>query len=320
MTITGTTPFANNIFEQPWWMEAVAPGSWREILVEENGRVLARWPLLFRPGEITTPVLTQTSGFWMADDITANDPYFTTRKKVTNLLIEQLPGGVKVDLNLDSAVTYFLPFVWRGFRVEPKVSYRFFDVSDPEALYRGFNPKTKQCIRTAQARVTVTTSDDIEPMNHLLFKTFNKQNLKNPWPPELVRRLYHACREHHAVHLIYAKDREGNIHSGNFYVYDEKICFALLSGSDPAWVSSGARTLLAWEGIRFASTVSRAFDFEGSMVEGIEHYFRQFGATPVVYYHVIRESARERAWREVSGWLAGAVRTCLQKCGIICPV
>jgi hypothetical protein len=317
MTVTDTTPFANSIFEQPWWMDAVAHGCWKEILVEENGRVLARWPLLFRPREITTPLLTQTSGFWMADDIAANDPYFTARKKVTNLLIDQLPGRVKVDLNLDSGVTYFLPFVWRGFRVEPKVSYRFFDVSDPEALYRGFNQKTKQCIRTARDKVTVTTSDDIEPMLHLLSKTFSRQNLKNPWPPEFVRRLYHACRKHQAVHLIYAQDREGNFHSGNFYVYDEKVCFALLSGSDPAWVRSGARTLLAWEGIRFASTVSRSFDFEGSMVEGIEHYFRQFGATPVVYYHVIRETASERARREVSGWLAGVARKCLQKSGVI---
>ena len=31
------TEQVNSIFEQPWWLEAVAPGRWREAIVEKDG-------------------------------------------------------------------------------------------------------------------------------------------------------------------------------------------------------------------------------------------------------------------------------------------
>ncbi len=318
MTCPGITPYANALFEQPWWMEAVAPGNWRVFLVEEGGQLLARWPVAAYLREITTPQLTQTSGFWMNPDIAPADPRFTERKRITNLLLDQLPPGIRTDLNLDPAVTYFLPMVWRDFLVEPKVSYRFHDVGDSELLFRGFSPKTRQCIRNAERKVRVEVSEDIDPLIGLLDKTFGRQKIRNPWSPELIRRLFMACRDHRACRLIYARDKEGRYHSGNLYVYDEKVCYALLSGSDPDLVASGARTLLAWEGIRYASGVSAAFDFEGSMVEGIEHYFRQFGASPIVYYHICRESAGRRARREVTRWMAATLRGLLSPYKALC--
>jgi len=48
--------------------------------------------------------------------------------------------------------------------------------------------------------------------------------------------------------------------------------------------------LLIHESIKFASTVSRAFDFEGSMIEGIETFFRRFGCEPAVYYEISKKS------------------------------
>ena len=47
---------------------------------------------------------------------------------------------------------------------------------------------------------------------------------------------------------------------------------------------------IIWEGIKFASTASKTFDFEGSMIEGIESFFRQFGATPTVYYQIRKQN------------------------------
>lgn len=39
------TPYANSVFEQPWWLDIVAPGNWKEIIIndEKTGEVLARF-------------------------------------------------------------------------------------------------------------------------------------------------------------------------------------------------------------------------------------------------------------------------------------
>ena len=29
-----TTPYANSVFEQPWWLDIVAPGEWGEVTVK----------------------------------------------------------------------------------------------------------------------------------------------------------------------------------------------------------------------------------------------------------------------------------------------
>ena len=43
-----------------------------------------------------------------------------------------------------------------------------------------------------------------------------------------------------------------------------------------------------WHGIQFAATVSMEFDFEGSMIPGIESFFRGFGGNPRTYFRVYR--------------------------------
>ena len=37
-----TTSYANSIFEQPWWLDLVAPGEWGEVFVREEGEALVK--------------------------------------------------------------------------------------------------------------------------------------------------------------------------------------------------------------------------------------------------------------------------------------
>jgi hypothetical protein len=47
-----------------------------------------------------------------------------------------------------------------------------------------------------------------------------------------------------------------------------------------------------WEAVQFAATVTRKFDFEGSMMEPVERFFRAFGARQFPYFHVTKSSPR----------------------------
>ncbi len=46
-----------------------------------------------------------------------------------------------------------------------------------------------------------------------------------------------------------------------------------------------------WQAIQFASTVTRQFDFEGSMIQPIERFFRAFGGQQTAYHNVSRTSS-----------------------------
>lgn len=61
-------------------------------------------------------------------------------------------------------------------------------------------------------------------------------------------------------------------------------------GADPRYRSSGAASLTMWEAIKFAATVTKRFDFEGSMIEPIEQFFRSFGAVQKPYFTISKVS------------------------------
>ena len=71
-----------------------------------------------------------------------------------------------------------------------------------------------------------------------------------------------------------------------------RSAYYLLGGGDPELPTSGAHSFLLWEAIRFAASVTKRFDFEGSMVKGIERSFRSFGARQVPYSKVWRANSK----------------------------
>jgi len=281
------TPYANSLFEQPWWLDIVAPGQWNEAVVKDGDTVIARMPYVLNGNRIEMPSLTQNLGIWMSQETQAD---YGAQKKAIFDLFGQLPACKSVSIALNPCNTYILPFRWLDYRMEPCFTYRLNDLSNCEALYQTFNKTAKKNIKSARNKVTVSDQTDVDTLWCLLDKTFEAQNRKNPMDKDLVYRIVKTCEETGHGKYFEAKDPEGNVHSCAYFVYDEEVCYYLLGASDSRFRNSGAQSLILWEGIQFAAQHSKVFDFEGSMVEGIENFFRQFGGVCTPYYHLAKQS------------------------------
>jgi Acetyltransferase (GNAT) domain len=101
-----------------------------------------------------------------------------------------------------------------------------------------------------------------------------------------------AARERQAGAVRLAVDEDGRQHAGAFFVWDAERLYYLVGGSDTALRSSGGMSLVIWDGIKLAGSLGLRFDFEGSMIEPIERFFRGFGGTPEPYLHVTHTSRR----------------------------
>lgn len=288
-----TTPYANSVFEQPWWLDIVAPGAWGEVFVREGDEVVARLPYVLHKGRIYMPPLTQTLGPWIKPEYRAFQPgntQLSKQKELVSALLEQLPSHKSTHITMDSSNDYVLPYRWQGFRYEPSFSYRLSNLQDIEAIYANLNKTAKKNIKYARNKTVPVESPTPEQMLSLLDKTFAAQGRKWPHDRALTQRLMETAAANGCGRLLIAQDADGNLHAGAFLLYDENVCYYLLGGSDSAYRSSGAQSLVLWEAIQFAATVSAAFDFEGSNVEGIENFFRQFGSGRVINYTVIKQS------------------------------
>ena len=254
--------YTNNIFEQRWWLEAVAPDiRWHEQIVRKDDEVVARW-MMPTDNTFIMPPLTQTMGYWLGDRV-ASINQEDERKELIIQLMNTLPK--EVDICLAPENIYFLPFYWAGFTVKPRVTYRINDLSNLDAIYDSFWPILKKRIKSAGHKVKVVESDDIDLLHALLGKTFERQHRSYHFSKEKLRHIYEAAKAHGAVKLLFAQDSGGNAHSGVLFLYDEKVCYYLMTGNDPEYRKSGANSLLVWEGIKFAAKHSQCFDFEGSI-------------------------------------------------------
>lgn len=284
---------ANNLFEQPWWLDIVAEGEWDEVRVEENGKVIGRFPFCYNEKKktISLPTLTQTCGIWIAESSkTVLNDVLSEKKKIIDGILEQLPKSKNIKIALDSSVDYFLPFLWKGFSVIPRVSYRIEDLSDIDKIYGGFSKTVKKNIKSAQKKVQISDKTDVEVLLSIMDKTFEAQGRKYPVSKEIIRKIVQNCDESGNGKMLTAIDESGNVHACSYFVYDENVFYYLIAGSDSEYRSSGAQTLILWEGIKYATKVSKKFDFEGSMIEGIETFFRRFGGTPIVYYEIRKQT------------------------------
>lgn len=292
------------IFGRDWWLDAVAgEDNWDVAVVECDGKVIAALPYVIKKRlgftALTQPQLTQTLGPWLRESGAKSAKKLGKQKDLMEVLISRLPGFHRYRQNWHYSQQNWAPFFWKGFAQTTLYTYVLPDLKDKEALWNGLRDNVRTDIRKASQRMNVVVRDDldVEQFLELNRMVFARQGRKLPYPEKLVKRLDAACAERGVRKIFIAEDGQGRRHAAVYLIWDENSAYYLMGGGAPALRNSGATSLCMWEAIKFASTVTKRFDFEGSMLESVERFFRAFGAMQVPYFAVSKTPSRIlRCW------------------------
>ncbi|MHA7808483.1 MAG: GNAT family N-acetyltransferase [Marinobacter adhaerens] len=280
------------LFSQAWWLDSVAGDNWDVVLVEKGGEVQAAMPFVVRRKLgftlLTQPSLTQCLGPWIRPTPGKYAKRLSREKDLMQALIEQLPVYTHFQQNWQHAVTNWLPFYWKGFEQTTRYTYRIDCLDDEETIWAGLQSNIKGDIRKARNREGVVIRDDLAVSDFFSLNemVFTRQGKKLPYTRAFVENLDTAATQRGARKIFVAEDGEGRRHAGVYLVWDRESAYYLMGGGDPHLRNSGATSLCMWEAIKFASTVTKSFDFEGSMNEPVERFFRAFGAKQTPYHAV----------------------------------
>ena len=288
------------IFHESWWLDAIAgPGNWGESVVCENDIVIARlhWFSETKLGFtlLTQPPLTQSLGPSFDPLILGNDSAkkFGIEKKLTEELLEKLPEHDYFQQNFSIKINNWLPWYWKGYEQTTRYTYILKNITDLDRVWDGMQSSTRRQVRKAKKRGVEIVSDlSIDLFIELHEKTFYRQNKKLPYSKNLIAQLDGACEKKGARKIFFAQDQKSNLHAAVYLVWNKDSAWYLMGGGDPIYRDSGAYSLALWEAIKFASTVTKSFDFEGSMIEPIERFFRGFGGFPTPYFQVKKTNNR----------------------------
>ena len=301
------------IFLQPWWLEACSPGGWGCAVARRGETIAAVMPYhrerdALGANLLTMPPLTQVLGPWLRKTEAKQTNQLADHKDLLTELIDALPPHKLFRQSFHYTIGNWLPFYWRQFKQTTRYTYVLEDLTDLEAVWKNMNSNIRSDIRKAQKQLRVVDHLGLERFLDVNELTFRRQSRGLPYSRALVRRLDAACAAREARKIFFAVDNQDRVHGAVYLVWTKSWAYYLMSGADPALRNSGATSLLVWEAIRFAATVSRAFDFEGSMLEPIERFNRGFGGCQKPYFAISRE-------QRGSTWL-GMVKACAVLKGI----
>ena len=141
-------------------------------------------------------------------------------------------------------------------------------------------------------KVVVRNDLDLEKFMGIIGLTFRRQGKAFPFSWDLIGRIDTACMARGVRKIFFAEDSKGKIHAVLYIIWDEKSVYGLVSGGDPELRNSGAASLLLYEAIKFASSLTNKFDFAGSIIEPIERFFRGFVAVHKPYFLLTNLSRR----------------------------
>lgn len=282
-----------SIFSQAWWLDAVAGDNWNVVLAKKNGQVIGALPYViqrkFGFTLLTQPGLTQTLGPWIKPTQKSYPKKLAYEKDVLGELADQLPKCDYYGQNWHCDRQNWLPFYWRGFEQTTKYTYRLSLMAGEGQLWKALQQNIRGDIRKAKEREGVTVREgSLEEFLVLNRMVFQRQNRSLPYSSEFVTRIDVAASARNARDCLVAEGPDGKLHAGVYIVRSGNAAYYLMGGGDPVLRNSGATSLVLWDAICRQPESVEIFDFEGSMIEPIERFFRAFGATQTPYFHVSR--------------------------------
>jgi hypothetical protein len=270
-----------------WYLDAVWPG-WKGIIVYHQQTIMAVMPLKvsrkFGISYTFNPPWCQYAGVFFGHfDKRKTEQVLALKKRIVKAIVEAIPPEVKVFiLNFAPEFDYPLPFHWAGYELHTRYSYWLDHHPDKQKLFQNLNERTRTYINKAKkSGLSIHPVKDIGDLLRLAQKK-EAYSLN----VDALKRLWVALEEHQIGSTLEIRDTTGRLHAGLIYFQQGGKLFHLFSASDPELNHFGGMSLALWHSIEQAGEAIKVIDFEGSMIEPVEHFFRGFGGRPVAYLQI----------------------------------
>jgi lipid II:glycine glycyltransferase (peptidoglycan interpeptide bridge formation enzyme) len=178
------------------------------------------------------------------------------------------------------------PFIWNKYKVVPNYTYRIDLLNSMESIISNFDSKNRNVIAKA-VKEGVTVEMNVLSKQELydFFVSSLAKTDANIYTTELKNIFLKFSDDTNSFSL--SASLNGQILGNVFCVYDQNNCYYLLGGLNKQAGVGGVVNLMVQKSIEQAKGLGcKVFDFEGSMLKGVEKFFRSFGPQLVPYYTV----------------------------------
>lgn len=281
------------IYIQHWWLDAVCNSDkWNIILYENNDRIEAVM-LYYSPLKsiLIMPPYTQNLGIWFVPDYeleNSNSEIFR-KQEISSYFISKLPKHKFFAQKFSSQYTDWLPFYWNNYYQTTFYNYLLKDIKNIDEKLTSFRRGIKNNIKIAaeKEKLSIKTNISIDD-----FITLTETNLKRKKVKDIssavLKRLMETAIERNQGRIYASYDPQNNIHDAVFVAWSGNTAYNISVGRNPQFIKSSGMAFLMFNTIKDISLIVDNFDFEGSMIKGVEFFFRGFGAEQKQYFYITK--------------------------------
>lgn len=276
------------LFFEPFWLDS-AGHDWDVLCGNSDGSRLyfvyhMEKKLGFRI--IRNPFLTPYTGFLFDDNI--KDPLLL--QMLITQILNKLPSYH--ELNLDLLPVPGKEFQYLSLETKNKIT-NILSLEDKEGILSRYKPALKRQIKKAEKTLEIREMNDIGLFYQLHEKTFEKQDIKTVTPIKAFKKIWATCRTHQCGKLLFAIDADNNVHAAIFLTWHHHTAYYQAGGTDNAFYGSGAMSYLMHRAIMTAADFGmKYFDFEGSMLSGVNRFFRNFSPVEITHKNISKMDSK----------------------------
>lgn len=286
-----------SIFHEKWWLDAIAPGRWRQVECVLGGKFAGALPFVeLSHGPLRAcamPQATHILGPTVEARSAKSGSTARSAQFVVKQLLQQIDGHDHVQMVLDPGFSDVTPFLHAGYEIRLDPTVLLNCRSPIDQLWAGLRDKTRNVVRRAGEHLAVEDVDDVDR-----FARFYRDNLDGDEPYfDLAASCaaIRAARDHGRAKIVAATDRDGVTHAMVVFLWDDDQVYYFHSTRNSRVAHLGAVSLLLWHGIELAHARALWFDFDGGLTKpGRYKFLISFGGEIVNRYEATRST---RTWQ-----------------------
>ena len=277
-----------SIFSKTWYLDSLNI-KYAILTVKYQDRIIAG--IVLAKNEINTyanPMLDKYLGILFEPGSSNQHKRESNEYKAMELIAKECKKIKSFDYYFHPEFTNWIPFYWNEFTQRTRYTYRInFKEKSIGEIYKNFHHGiVKNNIKKGQkSGVEIRRNIPFEDLWELVDKTFLRQGSKSPFKKDKLKHYIQTLQSKKAF-VTWGAYFDNKCVAVGGVAYEPKSAYFLLNGIDIENMPRGANTYMIYEIIKFFSDKCGYFDFEGSMLPGVEPLYRKFGGERVPYMQI----------------------------------
>ncbi len=279
-----------SVFSETWYLDALNVKYKILSVLNNNDEIVAG--IVLAKNHINTwsnPMLDKYLGILLEEK-----QYGLTQKKkseqfkIIELIALELVKYKSFDYYFHPGFTNWTPLFWNDFTQQTRYTYQIDLKNDIETIQKKFHGNLRNDIKNAiNNNVVIKNNIQFDELYNIVNLTFKRQGSKAPFSQNKLKRFIEILTQRKKFISLGAYNNDGVLISACGIVLDNRSSYFLLNGIDIEKHIRGANALMILKAMEFIKEKEiEIFDFEGSMLPGVEQFYRRFGGDLVPYYRI----------------------------------